>query len=125
MIWHSIKNLRRSHLNEITAEVEIGSDSPWFSGHFPGEPILPGIAQLAIIFEAIERSADKQLAVTGISRVKFRQIIRPHDHLSLIVSAVKNDLGSSAFRLMAGDELACRGTMFTIERAGLKTTTNS
>jgi 3-hydroxyacyl-[acyl-carrier-protein] dehydratase len=110
-MWHSIINMRRSASNGISANVETGPDSPWFSGHFPGDPILPGIAQLAIVFEAIEQSVNRKLTVSGVSRVKFKQIIRPEDHLKLVVTPREKDAGSYSFRLMAGEELACKGIM--------------
>jgi 3-hydroxyacyl-[acyl-carrier-protein] dehydratase len=110
-MWHSIKNFRRSDSNEISADVETGQGSPWFSGHFPGDPILPGVAQLAIVFEAIARAVNRKLTVSGVSRVKFKQIIRPDDRLRVVVTPVEKDVGSYSFRLMAGEELACKGTM--------------
>jgi len=33
--------------------VEISAASPWFAGHFPGHPVLPGIAHLALAQRAL------------------------------------------------------------------------
>lgn len=115
MKWHSIKNLKQSASNEISANVEIGPDSPWFSGHFPGDPILPGIAQLGIIFEAIEQSSNQKLVVSGFSRVKFNQGIRSQDQLRVVITPVEKNAGSYSFRLMAEEELACRGMIMVLK----------
>jgi len=111
MMWHSIKNLRQSAVNEISANIQINPDSPWFSGHFPDEPILPGIAQLGIVFEAIEQSRNQKLVVSGVSRVRFKQIIRSDDHLRIFVTPAEDNSGLYSFRIMIDEELACSGIM--------------
>ena len=39
--------------DRITASACVPADSVWYAGHFPGNPILPGIAILALVEEAI------------------------------------------------------------------------
>ena len=51
MRWHTL-HLVSSSSDEVVMEGEATPDSPWFSGHFPDDPILPGIAQIAMAFEA-------------------------------------------------------------------------
>ena len=116
-MWHSIKNLKQSDSNEISATCELDPDSPWFSGHFPGEPILPGIAQLGIVFEAIEQSRKQKLVVSSLSRVRFKQIIRSGDPLRILITPVEKTPGSYSFRIMVEDELACSG-MMTVHKQG-------
>ncbi|MCP4578454.1 MAG: hypothetical protein GY846_19445 [Deltaproteobacteria bacterium] len=115
MMWHTITNLKQS-VSEISANVEIDPDSHWFSGHFPGEPILPGIAQLGIVFEAIEQSRRQKLVVSGLSRVRFKQIIRPDDPLKIVIAPVEKTLGSYSFSITVDEELACSGTMMVHEQ---------
>jgi 3-hydroxymyristoyl/3-hydroxydecanoyl-(acyl carrier protein) dehydratase len=52
--WHSIKNLQDNGQKIISAEVTLEPESCWFDGHFPGFPILPGIAQLAIVSDMLK-----------------------------------------------------------------------
>ncbi len=111
MIWHSLNNLTQSALNEVFADIEIPLDSPWFSGHFPGDPIFPGIALLRIIQEAIEKSERKKLMVCSVSRVRFKQVIKPGDQLRLVATPVKNKPGTYSFRIMLGEKPACIGNM--------------
>ena len=84
MLWYELKNLKKSDSMQISADIHVPSDSPWFCGHFPGEPILPGIAQLGMVYDAINRSGDQNLEISNISRVRFKQIIRPNDQLKII-----------------------------------------
>jgi 3-hydroxyacyl-[acyl-carrier-protein] dehydratase len=71
--------------NEICAEVSINSESLWFSGHFPDNPILPGIAQLHLVASVIVASTQENLCIKQLSRVKFKKIVEPDDILKISV----------------------------------------
>jgi len=111
MQWYSIKNVRQSDLKEISADIRVMPDSPWFCGHFPGEPILPGIAQLGMVFDMINQSCNQNLKISSINRVKFKQIIRPNDRLKVIATPLERETGSYSFRIMVEDGLVCSGVM--------------
>ena len=96
---------------EILAEATFGPDSPWFSGHFPGDPILPGIAQLGAVFAAIREAADKDIIITGVKRVRFKQIIRPDDRMEISISLDKKQNSTCIFRITVNSEIACSGIM--------------
>ncbi|RJP82350.1 MAG: hypothetical protein C4522_03375 [Desulfobacteraceae bacterium] len=88
---------------------EFRHDSPWFSGHFPDNPVLPGIAQLSVVLDTIRQSIDPKLSVQGFKKVKFRQIIHPDDRLE--IQAVRNRLEPDAytFVIQVKGETACQG----------------
>ncbi len=116
MTWHSINDLKRTDDNKVSANIEIKADSPWFSGHFPDGPVLPGIAQLAMVFEAIEQSTGHKLLISGVSRVRFKRIIKSDDQIGLFIAPVADNSGAYSFRLMVHEELACSGIM-TVHQA--------
>jgi 3-hydroxymyristoyl/3-hydroxydecanoyl-(acyl carrier protein) dehydratase len=109
--WYSITHLNHSSSNEILADVEVMPDSPWFSGHFPGDPILPGIAQLAMVFDVIDQLSDQNLKISGIRNVKFKQIIKPNDNLRIIATPRKENATSFSFRVIVKGEVACSGIL--------------
>ena len=117
MMWYVLKDLKRSDSRELRAEIQVPPDSPWFSGHFPGEPILPGIAQLGMVFDAISQSSDQNLKISGVSRVRFKQIIRPDDQLRIIATPQKDHAESYVFRITVKGELVCSGVMTVEDRA--------
>ena len=88
--WYSLSNIKRSSSNEILADAMASGKSPWFSGHFPGEPILPGVAMLGMVFDAIKQACGKNIKISGVKRVKFKQIIKPGDKIQ-IIAREKND----------------------------------
>ncbi len=110
-MWYKLNSIEKSDSEQIVAKIQAPPDSPWFSGHFPGQPILPGIAQLGMVFDAIRHFGNPDKKISHISRVRFKQMIRPDDHLHVVVTPQKGQAGSYAFRIMLDAELACSGLM--------------
>jgi 3-hydroxyacyl-[acyl-carrier-protein] dehydratase len=115
-MWHEFNYLKQSDSKEITAAVRVPPESPWFCGHFPGEPILPGIAQLGMVFEAINQFGNHNLAIAAINRVRFRQMIRPNQQLRIIATPQRDQTGSYLFRILVEEEMVCSGVMTVARR---------
>jgi 3-hydroxymyristoyl/3-hydroxydecanoyl-(acyl carrier protein) dehydratase len=71
--------------DERSAEValKLPASLLWFSGHFPGEPILPGISQVHIAVLWANRVWGWQPDGATITRLKFRHVLRPDDAVLL------------------------------------------
>ncbi len=113
-MWYMLKKMKRSEENEISADIHVPSDSPWFDGHFPGEPILPGVAQIGMVFDAIRKARNQNLKISSVHRVRFKRIIRPDDQLKIIAAPLKQEAGSYSFLILIRDEAVCSGVM-TVE----------
>ena len=48
-----------------------------YRGHFPGNPILPGIVQLSFIRRLAERRLGHPLRLAGVRRIKYLRVITP------------------------------------------------
>lgn len=114
-MWHLLNNVTGSDKNEISADIQVPSDSPWFSGHFPGEPILPGVAQIRMVFDTICSARNGEMSVSSVRRVRFKQIIRPDDQIKIIASPLVQNDDAYSFRLVVKDETVCSGVM-TVEQ---------
>lgn len=110
-MWYDVVHQERGDDQTLSAEVHVPNGSEWFNGHFPGHPVLPGIAQLGMVFDVIRHSFAGPLRVTAVSRVRFKQMILPDDHLNVSATPRPAHEGSYAFRITKGDELVCSGTM--------------
>jgi 3-hydroxyacyl-[acyl-carrier-protein] dehydratase len=110
-MWHILENFHQSETGELRAGVRVPADSLWFSGHFPDAPVLPALAQLAMVRDLIRAAGDTAKQVVGFSRVKFRKMIRPGDRLEIIAAAKTAHAGAYGFRIESGREPVCSGTV--------------
>lgn len=97
--------------NVLSTTMAFHHDSPWFAGHFPDHPILPGIAQLSVVWDLIRRSTEEKLCVKEFKRVKFKQIIHPQDQLEIQAVPSRAEPDTYSFTIKANGETACQGVI--------------
>jgi 3-hydroxyacyl-[acyl-carrier-protein] dehydratase len=99
--------------DHITASARVPADSVWYAGHFPGNAILPGIAVLALVEEAIlamELKEKRRVVITGIGRVRFRLPVKPNDRMTLKIARERKMGGLIyEFSVCLTEDLACTG----------------
>lgn len=75
----------------------VAMSEPWFQGHFPGQPLVPGVlvldalAQLGIVLAASSEPFDPDVSMMyflGVDKVKFRRAAVPGDRIDLHVTVV-------------------------------------
>jgi len=102
-------------VERIVAAARFPEDSAWFSGHFPGNPIVPGVALIALVTEAVverEWVAGRSLAITGVRRVRFRLPVRPGDEVTLEATPIPGAKEPAfAFTVSLAGEPACNGVL--------------
>src|SRR5579862_9270750 len=77
----------------IVAIKNVTINEPFFNGHFPGLPIMPGVLVVEAIAQAggalllteVEDRSDKVMVFTGIDRARFRRPVSPGDQLRIEV----------------------------------------
>ncbi len=73
--------IHTSHTDdEYTYIVRLNAECSVFDGHFPGEPIAPGVCNILMILRCAEHAWGKKIELSSISRCKFISIIRPDGH---------------------------------------------
>lgn len=98
----------------------VSEDEPYFRGHFPGRPIMPGV----LIVEALAQTGAVAVlqmpecegclpVFTGFDKVRFRRQVVPGDQLRLEVELKRlhGRFGSGKGRAYVGDELAAEAVM--------------
>lgn len=82
----------------IHAIKNVSMNEPHFTGHFPNNPVMPGVLVLEALAQAgcilaFETWGDEQspkwLYMTGMDGVRFRKRVRPGDRLDLMVEIIK------------------------------------
>ncbi len=106
--------------DRMTAAAVVPGDSAWYAGHFPDNPILPGIAILALVKEAIiatELREGRRVVITGMSRVRFRLPVKPNDRMTFEITREEKRGGMAyLFSVSLAGEAACTG-VFTARLA--------
>lgn len=99
----------------------VSVNEPFFQGHFPGQPIMPGVliieamAQVGgvLLLNAQTDPSQHWVYFTGIDNVRFRKIVRPGDQLRFEVQMVKfrRSLCKMAGNAYVNDELVCEAEL--------------
>ncbi len=73
----------------------LDSGHPIYTGHFPGNPVVPGVCQLRMITEIISEITNKKVRLLEADNIKFLSMINPHEHPELTVDCIlkENDDG--------------------------------
>lgn len=57
--------------------IELLSDHDVYNGHFPGNPVSPGVCSIEMIRELAELSAGRELTLSAISQCRFITVLKP------------------------------------------------
>ena len=120
-MWYGLSIQNRSESPVLGADVHIEPTSPWFQGHFPGHPVLPGIAQLSLVLGLIQQEVNQPLSLSNVSRIRFKQLILPDDRIRIQVVPKENEAGVYTFRILKEEELISNGIL-TVRRSVENTT---
>jgi len=119
--WNLLKDVKRIEPNALEALVRVPKDCIWFTGHFPGEPILPGIAIVHTVYEAILKLAEKDaesIDLSGLKRVRFTGPVRPGEAFLLNVTREKEASAILfSFKVTHENKVICSGQLIATKRA--------
>lgn len=93
----------------------LSGDEFWWQGHFPGQPVMPGVLQIeamaqtgAVALLSLPDFRGKTAFFGGIKKARFRKMVVPGDTLRFEVELVKcrGPVGFGEGRAFVGEELA-------------------
>ncbi len=119
--------INEPNLKQVTGYKNVTYNEPFFQGHFPDEPVMPGVLILeamgqvgAILLKLQPEMQDgKRLLVylTTIEKAKFRKPVKPGDQLRTVATLIKRrgPRGKFSFRATVNGEVVAEAIMgFTI-----------
>lgn len=105
---------------KIVAYKYVTGEEPFFRGHFPQFPVMPGVLILeamaqagAIIVLKMEKYRGKLAFFGGMDRVRFKRKVVPGDTLRLEVALkqIRGNIGFASGRALVGNQLAASADM--------------
>jgi len=76
-------DIKKEGGNTYEYKILINSDHPIFEGHFPGNPVMPGVCMMQIIKEITESVTGNKLFMNKCTNVKFLALINPENNPEL------------------------------------------
>ncbi|MBO6186414.1 MAG: 3-hydroxyacyl-ACP dehydratase [Chryseobacterium sp.] len=77
--FYTLKSSEKTENGSFIANISLNKDHDIFKGHFPGNPVTPGVCMMQIVKELTEEFTGKKLFLKSASNVKFMAIINPFE----------------------------------------------
>lgn len=97
--FYSLTNFNFDN-NQLKAVIELNAEHDVFKGHFPNNPVVPGVCMLQILKELVEKATETKLYIKECSNVKFMALINPEVHSELKIAIDMNSV-NGGFKLKA------------------------
>jgi UDP-3-O-[3-hydroxymyristoyl] N-acetylglucosamine deacetylase / 3-hydroxyacyl-[acyl-carrier-protein] dehydratase len=108
----------------IVALKNVSFNEPFFNGHFPGEPVMPGVLQIEAMAQAggimgmynQKDAKDYSIAFLGIDKARFRYVVRPGDVLRIEVEMLQDRRSTVRFagKCYVGNKLVCEAELMAM-----------
>ena len=98
----------------------VAANEPCFEGHFPGQPVFPGVLQLeamaqtaGIMLNKVLKSEGKVAYYLGVDQAKFRRMVKPGDQIRMEIKLLRLRLGMAKVsgRCLVDGETVCEAEM--------------
>lgn len=81
--FYSVKQTEDLGNGKYLIHILVNSKHEVFKGHFPGNPVMPGVCMMQIIKELTEGISNKSVQLTSMTNVKFMALINPETNSEL------------------------------------------
>ena len=101
---------------KIKGVKHVSEEEYYFKGHFPGNPIMPGVLQVETIAQAgavavliLPENKGKLVLFAGIDKARFKRMVKPGDDLIIEVEieSFRRNIGKGKGRATVDGKLAC------------------
>jgi 3-hydroxyacyl-[acyl-carrier-protein] dehydratase len=93
-LYTTKRKLRDSNSNKLSIMIQINPSHEIFNGHFPGNPILPGVCIVQILKEILMDHLDKKLILSYASSIKYLSFINPWVNSMINIDVELKEMGN-------------------------------
>ena len=83
--FYTLQNIEKQNDNNYSVSMKLNPDHEIFNGHFPGNPVTPGVCMMQIVKDLTEKITEKKLTLKSATNVKFMAIINPEETPDLVL----------------------------------------
>ncbi|MDO7875812.1 hydroxymyristoyl-ACP dehydratase [Hymenobacter sp. ASUV-10] len=105
--FYSFTSFASDGNSSVEARFLLNPSHPVFEGHFPGQPVVPGVCMLQIIKEGLEKALGKKILLAQAANIKFLSMLVPAADKEIILKvefSVSREILISNASLSAYDE---------------------
>jgi 3-hydroxyacyl-[acyl-carrier-protein] dehydratase len=84
----------------FSSDIRLDPEHIVYAGHFPGHPVTPGVIQMFIVHNLLEKHLGKKILLKSVSESKFLKILNPVENSHLTVN-VSIDLNEESLKVSA------------------------
>ena len=98
--YYKIKEVLKKEDGTILFHITLQADCEVYKGHFPGEPVSPGVCNIQMIKECAEQVAGKSLFLNNLQQCRLTTLVTPLAHPQVEVKILLEEKGE-AYKLKA------------------------
>lgn len=104
----------------ITGIKNLTFNEAFFQGHFPGNPVMPGVLQMeamaqvaGVLLNKVAKRDGQVAYFSAINNAKFRKVVRPGDvlRMEIKITRLRSRMGTVRAEAYVGDDLASEADM--------------
>ena len=104
--FYEIRSFDTTDSQKVVATVHIDQYHPIFKGHFPHQPVTPGVCMMQIIKELGEKWCSKPLMLKSAKNVKFMAVINPVEEPNILVELLFEEDGDGLLTIKSTTSFA-------------------
>lgn len=88
----------------VSLQKHIGADEPYLSGHYPGNPVYPGVFHIDLALILLTEITEGRARLRAIEKVRFMHPLRPGDTVRVTATEITADDSTRRFRFLGVDD---------------------
>lgn len=91
LLGHFFTILDTHSADKHAVEIELDAEHPIYKGHFPGNPVMPGVCLTQMVKETVEHLIGKKLMMVTGDNLKFTAVLNPVVHSKVLITISLKD----------------------------------